>query len=285
MSGAGAVFGGGIGVPAPALRRMIDRYNGYRIEGAAPGLHQGLPSRYLTVIVSLGEPVDIAVMPDPAERPRRFAALVGGLHDTAATIRHDGNQHGIHVGITPLGARALLGFPAGALAGTVVDLADVLGPRAHELLDRLASTSGWSQRFAVLDEILAAAVVEAPDPAPEVRWAWRRLIATGGSIPVAALTREVGWSPRRLGDRFRAEFGLSPKVAARVLRMERARRLLELPQRPSLAEVAAVCGYYDQAHLNRDWRALAGCTPTAWLADELRSVQDERGRAGAHSAT
>jgi len=67
---------------------------------------------------------------------------------------------------------------------------------------------------------------------------------------------------------------MSPKAAAMVLRFERSRRLLERSARPGLAEVAAACGYDDQAHLSRDWRALAGCTPTAWMAAELPSVQD-----------
>jgi transcriptional regulator GlxA family with amidase domain len=63
---------------------------------------------------------------------------------------------------------------------------------------------------------------------------------------------------------------------ARVMRFERARRLLVSHARPALADVAAACGYADQAHLTRDWRALAGQSPRAWLASEhLPFVQDD----------
>ena len=86
-------------------------------------------------------------------------------------------------------------------------------------------------------------------------------MATGGTLTVGALAAEVGWSRRHLGERFRAEIGLTPKAAGRVLRFERARRLLGRARRPGLAEVAALSGYYDQAHLNREWRELAGCSP------------------------
>ena len=110
-------------------------------------------------------------------------------------------------------------------------------------------------------------------------WVWERLVATGGGVEVGSAGREVGWSRRHLGERFRQELGLSPKVAARVLRFERACELLRRSVRPELgqpglAAVAARCGYTDQAHLTREWHHLAGCSPTTWMAEELPFVQD-----------
>ncbi len=269
--------------PSPRLRPYVDRYLGYRHEGFEPGLHRGLPSRYLTFIISLHDPVDIAGMPDPGQRPGAYQAFLGGLHAAPATIRHEGTQIGVSLDLTPLGARALLGLPAGALAWSVVDLDDVLGPPGRELVERLADAATWSDRFAVLDAVLARRVDEPPAAAaaPETARAWDRLVASGGTLDVRALAREVGWSRRHLSERFRLELGLPPKVAARVLRFERARRLLERPDRPGLADVAARCGFYDQAHLNREWRELAGCSPTTWMAEELPSVQDEVVEVGA----
>ena len=88
---------------APAL----ERYRGYRLAGA-PGTHRGLPSQHLTFIISLDEPVDIARMPEGGTSPGKFQAFVGGLHSSAASIRHEGYQFGISLSLTPLGARSLL---------------------------------------------------------------------------------------------------------------------------------------------------------------------------------
>jgi AraC-like DNA-binding protein len=269
-----------VGTPAPPLRAVIGMYRGYRIDGPS-GAHRGLPSRHLTFIISLDEPVDIVRMPGGAQAPGRFQAFVGGLHAAPASIRHEGFQYGLSLELTPLGARALLGLPAGALAYMVVGLEDVFGRAAIGLVDRLVTSPGWRERFAVLDEVLVRRLQEGRRPPSEVSRAWERLVSTDGAVEATALAADVGYSRRHLGELFRRELGLSPKVAGRVLRFERSRRLLEQPGRPGLATVAARSGYYDQAHLTREWREIAGCTPTTWMAEELPFVQDARHGSGA----
>ena len=267
--------------PRARLHPLVTGYTGYRIEGAQPGLHRGLPSRHLTLIVTLDGTVDVAAMPDTTQPPASFTALVGGLHATPALINHDGRQHGVQVHLTPLGARILLGLPAGELASTIIDLTTLLGPLAGEVTERLRTALTWTDRFLVLDSTLILIARQRDGPAPELTWAWRRLIASHGQVEVAALATEVGWSRRHLGERFRREFGLTPKVAGRVMRFEVAHRLLRTAHPPGLAEVAARCGFYDQAHLHREWRELAGCTPTRWLAEEFPSVHDSDPEGGA----
>jgi len=262
------------GVPAPALAGSVRRYIGYRLTGVPPGVHLGLPSRHLTVVLSLAGPVRMAAMPDPAQAPAAFQALAGGLATRPAVIVQDAVQEGVQLELTPAGARALLAVPAGALGPTVVGLEDLLGADARELLDRLAATAGWAGRFAVLDEVLARRPRPAGPPAAPLARAWDLLVASGGTVGVAELADRVGWSRRHLAERFRREYGVAPKAAARVIRFERSRALVQRADRPSLAVIAAACGYADQAHLAREWRDLAGCPPSAWLAaEDLPSVQ------------
>ncbi len=81
----------------------------------------------------------------------------------------------------------------------------------------------------------------------------------------------MGWSARHLTNRFRAEVGLRPKEAARVVRFDRARRQLRPGRR--MADVAAAAGYYDQAHLAREFQALAGVPASRWLAEEMTFLE------------
>jgi AraC-like DNA-binding protein len=91
---------------------------------------------------------------------------------------------------------------------------------------------------------------------------------------VADLAGEVGWSRQRLWSRFRAQIGLTPKVAGRLARFDHAAHLLAAG-RPA-ASVAADSGYADQSHLHRETREFAGLTPAAlattpWLAIDDRA--------------
>ena len=272
--------------PAPAVRPLIDAYVGYRIAGR-PGLHRGLPSRHLTLIVSIGEPIDVLAQTDPRQPPDRYRFVAGGLQARPAVITTPAVQEGIAVELTPLGCRALLGMPAAELWDTSVEAVDVLGPAAFELWERLHHLGDWPARLAATDDVLGRLVASshAPPPAPELSGAWELLVGSGGTVGVADLAGQVGWSRRHLSAQFTSEFGLSPKLAARVVRFERATGLLRSARRPALAEVAAVCGYYDQPHLNRDFLELAGCPPGEWLAAELPSVQDAGGAEPSRSTT
>jgi AraC-like DNA-binding protein len=268
--------------PGEALRPYVTWCTGYRQAGIGPAVHRGLPSPWLTMIVTLDEPLVIARHPDPRQPASTYDFLLGGLHTAPALITHDGRQSGIQLALTPLGARALLGLPAAELASIDVDAADVLGRLAQEVRERVLAAPDWAGRFDVLEECLLGRVRAThapgvPAPRPEVSYAWDRLLRSRGAVSVAELADETGWSARHLGEQFRAETGLSPKAGARVIRFDRARRNLLRRQaeggRHPLADLAAECGYYDQAHMARDFRDLAGCPPSRWLTEELRNVQ------------
>jgi AraC-like DNA-binding protein len=270
------------GRPAPLLRPFVEWYAGFRQAGVAAARHRGLPSPALTFIVTLDDPLLVAAHPDPRQPPEEYTTLLGGLHTAPALITHEGRQSGIQLALTPLGARALLGMPAGQLANLDVDASAVLGRFAGELRERIREQGTWAGRFSVLDTLLGERVRAAGSVAcarPEVGYAWRRLRAVSGTVRMSALAAETGWSQRHLNARFRAEMGLSPKEAARIFRFTAARgRIAEAAVSPgraglSLADLAAECGYYDQAHLAREFRALAGCPPTKWLAEEFRNIQ------------
>jgi AraC-like DNA-binding protein len=265
-----------VGRPGPRVRPFVDQYIGYRMEGYEPAVHRGLPSRHMTFIVSIGQPIDVVRQTNEAHAPRTYRSVLSGLHASPALISHDGNQEGVAIELTPLGSRVLFGMPARAVWGLTLELQEVAGPIGDELWERLQSGSGWPQRFAACDGVLARLAGRDETPI-EMAACWQALVASRGQLQVDMLAREVGYSRQHLARRFREEFGLGPKLAARIIRFERANRMLRAtPPHVSLAVVAATCGYADQSHLARDFALLAGCSPTQWLRDEeLPNLHDE----------
>jgi AraC-like DNA-binding protein len=255
----------------PALRAMARSYTGYEEWSAEPLRRREVPHADVVLILSPDSVLSL---------PERHVSFVAGLYDREAHVEHGGSQRGVEVRLTPLGAYALFGVPMHELANRAVELDDLLG--SGELVERMWDAGTWERRFAVLDAALAEARGE---PSSEVAWAWGRLRASAGRVEIGALARELGWSHRRLIARFREQIGLPPKTIGRVLRFERVSRLLRQTPAPRLAEIALDCGYYDQAHLNRDFREFAGTTPGDYLASRLpdgggvKSVQDGELRA------
>jgi AraC-like DNA-binding protein len=246
----------------------------YDIAGMPAGVHVGMPSASVTMVLALGPELDLQM---PAFGRRSMACSVAGLHEGPAAIHHDGTQRGIQLELSPLGTRALLGIPAAELAGTAVQLDDLVGPaEVDRLMNRLPAADGWPARVALVQRYLAGRLQRRKDrwtPRPEVARAWTMLARSGGSTRIGDVAGEVGWSARHLAQQFTSAVGVTPKTAGRLMRFHRSVTMIS--GGTPIADAAAVCGYADQAHLTREWRRMAGVTPARWPhQDVIANVQD-----------
>ena len=253
--------------PAAALGGLVRAYVGYREHAAADVRRLQVPFSGLPLIVSFGPSIDVADASGGGGR--RVTSFLAGLHDRAVVTSFRGDQAGVQVDLTPLGAAMLFRGLAGEAANRVVDLADVLGPAAAGLADQLADAGGWAARFDLVDRMLLARLAAAERPPVRVAAAWRRIAASHGGVGIGRLAAEFGCSRKHLAEQVRQELGLGPKTLARLVRFERAVALLAAPSVAGRADLAARCGYADQAHFNRDFRAFAGCTPGDYRAGAM----------------
>ena len=230
-------------------------------EWGAPVRRREVPHGRYTLIISFGDPLMV-----DGERHTSFLA---GLHDRPVFTGHAGAQHGIEIRLGPVAAGALLRQPLDALTNRVVALDDLLGAEAERLVDRLASAPDADTRFDLLSAGLAGRMAEVPPLSREVRWALEQLTCRHGQVAVGRLVRATGWSQRHFAARFRTQVGMTPKAYARVLRFQSAYQQMRAAPHDRWAQIAADSGYYDQPHLNREFRDLAGLAPGALLAATL----------------
>jgi len=166
---------------------------------------------------------------------------------------------------------AVLGVPASALTGRIVALEDLWGDAATQrLCARLADTRDTVDAASILDSALAERLASAAGRSARAELA----LAAADRLTCAnvnAVAVELAVSERHLRRVFREELGVSPKAFAKLARFQRALRAARDDARASWTNIAAAAGYYDQAHLIAEFRAIAGVTPSVLLG-ELRAA-------------
>lgn len=255
--------------PEVDLAADVVRLHAYREHGTGHVVRRELPSGLATMVFNLGQNLGVGF---PGETPTVFragGAFFSGLGTRYATTETHAGQDGVQVMLTALGARRLLGMPLGEVGDRLVAPSDLFGPDAREWCDRLCNMTGEEQRLALLEATLNRRLREAPELPSDLVFAVRRFSETRGRIGVAALAEEMGCSRRHLGRRFTLEFGLPPKLFARLLRFDAAVQELKEGRVGSWADLAVLCGYADQAHLSRDFAEFAGDPPSVFATRRL----------------
>ena len=170
-------------LPDKSLRPYISHYAGFRIMGASLGITRTLPSRHVTLMIGLGTPFII-------ENKGTFTSFLCGMADGPNYVHRGKIIEGVHIFLNPLGVYALLGLPASAFAGQVVNLSDIIGSSAHELHDRLQEDLPWSSRFGILDNMFIRILKEA-SLSNELIWSWKKLLKSSGNIRISELSEEI----------------------------------------------------------------------------------------------
>ncbi len=268
---------------AGAARNAVRGYVGYEEWLSSPMLRREIARCGIALILAFGDRLDVR---DGMDGPTRsLGAFVVGSQSHASLTDLGGHQHGVQVELSAAGAVALFG-QVRDLNDMVIPIDEALGRWGARLVEQLGNAATWEERFALLDDVFSTRPAldgNATGAAisPEVSWLRRQLVATGGQARVEPLMDETGWSRRVVTERFRTQLGVSPKAYARILRFKRAMVLLNrVGHGRTLADVAMECGYYDQSHFTRDCVALAGCSPSALIAEStgepgVRFLQDD----------
>jgi len=247
--------------PNPRLAGIVTDICGYR--ETAPGHFRNVEYASLTVplVISFAESFAIGLGKAPGDNDR-FASFAAGLYAGPVTIESFGRACCVQVNFTPLGARRFFARPMSELADTMVALEDALGAEGMALRERLGNAPDWASRFDIAEAFVAARLGKATETPLEIAWAYDRIIVSGGRIRIASLAERLGWSRKHLASRFSNAVGTGPKRLSRIVRFNRALGLSR-QRGADWADIAADCGYADQAHLAREFRDLAGETPTA----------------------
>lgn len=241
-----------VAMPDRRLASVATRYVDFSGRSLAPEEMQEAPGHAVTVLIDLDRGWTV--------EGQRYRSFVGGLYDRPVRVRHEGSFRGVQFDIEPPAVRAIFGVPARELVQTTVGLDELLGTDAERWVQQLHDAPNAAARFDLLDALLLRRMTDAPPSRhPDLDRAWDLLLSSGGTLRIDALADAFGASRRTLTSRFAEHVGVTPKLAARLMRVEAARRRLGTVP---LARLAAEHGFADHAHMTREFRALTGRAPT-----------------------
>jgi AraC-like DNA-binding protein len=248
--------------PGPALRPHLECL--WLVSDPRPRERRAperiVPDGCPELIVHLGDPFSRRV--GGRWRRQRRAFLAGTL--TRPWLLRAGRRVAtLGVRFRPGEVTPLLPASMAAAAGRETPLASIVGrSRAQALAEALARARGAAARFAAAEDWLAAQLaLTGRRTAATARPAVRALLETRGTARIADVARSLGWTRRRLERAFARELGIRPKLFARIVRLNAVLAGLDAAERASAVDLALGAGYFDQAHLLKDFRVLAGRTP------------------------
>jgi AraC-like DNA-binding protein len=202
-------------------------------------------------------------------RPGERHPYVIGPMSQPAPVVSSGRCTAVGVRIQPGRGSALLRTSLGGLRDRVVRL-DALVPAALRGRAGAPVSDHPEVEVARLEQLLLALGARGGMSDPLVGRAVELIDGRRGALTVEELARSTGSTVRQLQRRFQDGVGLSPKAHGRIARVSHAMALLGPGARAGFADVVEACGFYDQAHLIREFRALVGTTPGAFLRERTR---------------
>lgn len=253
---------------SPPLSRLVETIWDCDLPLQQHGLERLMPVAKVNVIINLAEDETRVYEPDTLSCRRLSGFTLDGPRDRHSVIDTREQTAVMGVVFRPGGAAPFFRERIDMLRNEYIDLFDLLGHEATHLRARLLDTRAAEVRLAILCNWLSARA-EHSSPSSRV------LVHAVSLLDRSPQTHRIGdvasaceLSPRRLHALFSEQVGMSPKRYARLQRFHRVIASVHQKRDVDWAGVAFDCGFHDQPHLAREFRAFSGLTPSAYVAQQ-----------------
>jgi AraC-like DNA-binding protein len=245
--------------PAFPLSQYVERIWWVANSGVPPSRQQVYPSGAMALVIHLKKPTASYFI--DGERYSVRVPVLAGPYSRSFHIDPSQSTGVIGVLFRPGAARTFFPVPVHELHNIDISLSELYPDDADRLLNEVCSATGVQTQFHVVEEYLNRKLKKASPVHPAVEYAIEQLSSEGGVRRVWQIQSDTALSHTRFIQLFREQVGLTPKLFCRVRRFHTLLSRIEKGLPANWAELAADCGYFDQAHLIRDFRAFAGITP------------------------
>jgi len=252
--------------PAPPLSSYVD-YFWLHEESAQPYEYErALPTGKSALWIDLGgDGVRASIRQDPRWMKSFCTSVLLGAHSRWFIVAAGRHVARMGVQFKYGGANPFFAPPASALHNVNVPLDALWGKAADELHRNLLAETSPEARFYKLESALLTRYRWHSELHPTVDFALRALLAEPQMRTITQVVNQSGLSHRQFIQVFHREVGMTPKLFCRLRRFLETLNRTQHMNEVNWAEIALVCGYFDQSHLTHDFREFAGVSPTVYL--------------------
>ncbi|MFD3002787.1 helix-turn-helix domain-containing protein [Pontibacter toksunensis] len=263
--------------PSPSLSRYIDNYMlvdiDWRNTAALTNVWRLIPYGKVSMLFLYGDPHEYSLQgATESMQHTRQAFLVVQLTQPI-WLKLTGRTRLIKIQFKSSGAQRFLPVNMEEFRNVPsLDLEAVWGGAIKELLEQLEEASSDTERIGKLNGFLERRLLPQLDLVDYVDYTIQQMKACNGNMAIKGLEQKLGISTRQLERLFRARIGLSPKEMGKIIRLNGAFSSLEADPGISLTSLSYEAGYYDQSHFSRDFKSIAGVSPTKLLSESSNEL-------------
>ncbi|NDV56887.1 helix-turn-helix domain-containing protein [Bacteroides sp. 519] len=245
--------------PSPLLAPYIKNYWLLKTVSNSPTLARTVPCGMMNLIFHRGNRL-LSVYEDKFH-PRAF---LNGHERTFADLEYTGQIDMISVVFRPIGVKAFFDLPINAINNLRVTANDLGDKELAALENALTSTEDDQICILLIEQFLLKRLSHLAAHNLKRIEASIQLINNGQS-DVSLLADTACLSTKQFQRVFSEHVGANPKEFSRTIRFQKALHILETKPQTSLTTLAHECGYFDQSHMIKDFKALSGYTPSEYI--------------------
>jgi AraC-like DNA-binding protein len=255
--------------PSPALARYVKCFwtlSGDRTSPAQPP-EPILPDGCIELVLNFADRFKRTHADGRTEI--QLPRFVVGQMEESVLIQPTGTTDLLGIRFRTGGAFPALRVPLEEITGSILPLGQISSALDRALATRICDAPSSSARIAAAEQALLGCIRSSRDDDHIVHAAVGAIAKQHGVISISRLARALSVNSRKLERNFLERVGLGPKRLCRILRFQRVLQAVERFNTGEWAAVAVECGYYDQAHLIRDFRDFSGLTPAALFSADM----------------
>ena len=169
----------------------------------------------------------------------------------------------------PHGLSMFLNVPVIELFNQNIPLRYLYKDRINEFEDQLAEAKTFNDRVVIANRFLVNQLKRSEEKHhyDRIRKTINQINSSRGVIDIENLVYDSCLSRKQFERVFSDIVGASPKKFIKIVRFQHAIYLLSKSKKVNLTELAYQCGYFDQAHMNNDFKLLSGFTPRQYITE------------------